>query len=872
MKIHLVRSLSLTASLFMMVHGMQGQDRRVNFEFAPVHYLSAIGFPDDWQKTLATETGSLAYDFGPGPYARPLTEISIGVTDDTLRVLRQRLEDPLAPIMTTMLEGNRTSIRLETFSIPANKDLLNLPKTLTDRVERIGGWNGAYGWANPLGTVDPAFRNVAWGNNRAILYRVGVPAGSKNLVALGLCEPYKPRPGTRLLELRVEGAEPLTVDPLEDGTQNKPLVRLFHGEDINGDGKLSVEVHPTIKSPDPNVFLNVIWVFPEGMNIREEGLIRGQYSSSAEVYYDCGRDLELAAPEPRLDALQATFTSSDVQPVIVVRTRRQLTFDGSTGRVLADGLPYILSRPGMASAEKTRDGWKFVLPRGITQAELIVVHGLKGRDAVTKVPDLSAARAEALKYWQTNAIVPRSTITVADPAIQYLVDASVRNMFQIRERVDGKIQYQPGPTVYRGLWLGDVLLTGAAVLAAGDTASVREYLEAAFPFQRPNGHVRVMVPNLSLTETPIYIAGMCFYARSTGNMDWLRRNWKVVQKAVRWIEDARNQTLADPSSPHFGLMPQGFVDGGIAEPMSDYGSVWWAMAALEHASWAARWLGNGEEADEWSSLFGKFSVAFEKAASRDLQHDPQGRLFLPVGIGQRKPKIPQLGQYGLLFAFKYGKFFHHPSPLLDRVLESNLALLDANSKQGLAVSTGWLYNGVWPWMGGIHGMTHLLRGNREKALDLLYAYANHASPVGTWVEEQLTKDIGPGTTGDVSNAEASAVFVHFIRNLLAQEKGNDLELLAGIPGAWMRPGSKNELRNSFTEFGPVSLTLSVSEIGNSATLQCSPVDGRNSPGRLLLHLSTLKQLGFKLEGGKELPDTWEGKWNQPIDIRLSKSH
>ena len=787
-----------------------------------------------------------------------------------MRVTRQSLEDPLVPIISTGLAGKRASLKLESFAIPGRQNSPILPSRLTDRVSRVGGWNGAYGWANPLGVTDPAFRNVAWGNNRAILYRVSVPKGSRKVVALGLCEPYKPRPGTRLLELRVEGAEPLTVDPLQDSLRNKPLVRIFDGVDANADGALEIEVHPTAKSPDPNVFLNAFWVFPEGSKLKPEEILRGEYSSSAEVYYDCGRDLELASPGPRLDALIADIAAPSARAFVSVRTGRDLVLDATTGTVLADGLPYIVVNPRIAAAERTTDGWKFFLPQGTMRAELVVIHGAKNREGLLVVPDLAAARREALHYWRTTSLIPRATITVAESDIQYLVDASVRNMYQVRERVDGMIQYQPGPTVYRGLWIGDVLLTGTAVLAAGDTASMREYLEGAFRYQLPNGHLRVMVPTLSLTETPIFVAGMCFYARSAGNKLWLRAHWDVVREGVRWIEETRNETLADSSSPHFGLMPKGFVDGGIAEPMADYGSVWWAMVALEHASQAARWLDKKDEAEQWTALLEKFAVAFENAARRDLQHDSQGRLFLPVGIGQRNPKIPQLGQYGLLFAFKYGKFFHHPTPLLDNVLESNLNLLDGSTKQGLAINTGWLTNGVWPWMGGIHGMTHLLRGNTEKALDLLFAYANHASPVGTWVEEQLTKDVGAGTTGDASNAEASAVFVHFVRNLLAQERGNDLELLAGVPEAWMKPGTANALQNSFTEFGPVSLSLTFGADGHTALFRCSAIDGRESPGKPVVHLRTLKLLGFTLEGGKELPDRWEGVWKEPMELRFQR--
>ncbi|MGH7491662.1 MAG: hypothetical protein ACREOO_04635 [bacterium] len=86
--------------------------------------------------------------------------------------------------------------------------------------------NGALGWAAPEGLADPAFRNVAWGVNRPIQYRVFVTPGSKKRVALGICESYKPRAGMRILDLRVEGAVPQTVDPMAAGRKNHPQVYL----------------------------------------------------------------------------------------------------------------------------------------------------------------------------------------------------------------------------------------------------------------------------------------------------------------------------------------------------------------------------------------------------------------------------------------------------------------------------------------------------------------------------------------------------------------------------------------------------------------------------------------------------------------------
>ena len=71
-------SLITLLSLSMWGSGFS-QDRVVDFRYAPFGGFAAICFPDDWLKTVVMDDGSLGYDFGPGPYARPLTRISIGI-------------------------------------------------------------------------------------------------------------------------------------------------------------------------------------------------------------------------------------------------------------------------------------------------------------------------------------------------------------------------------------------------------------------------------------------------------------------------------------------------------------------------------------------------------------------------------------------------------------------------------------------------------------------------------------------------------------------------------------------------------------------------------------------------------------------------
>ena len=220
------RHVSVAIILMLTAGSATGQKRQVDFRFAPESYLTAICLPDDWQKTLVSEKGALAYDFGPGPYAKPLTEISVGLKEKALRINRQYLQDPRVPIVVTERIGDGVTMQQHAFALIPQNPQLQTPTWINDKVQRIGGLNGCISWASPAGKIDPAFRNVAWGNNRPIKYRVKVTPGSKKRVAMGICESYKPRAGTRILELHVEGSTPLTVDPMASGEKNHPYVFL----------------------------------------------------------------------------------------------------------------------------------------------------------------------------------------------------------------------------------------------------------------------------------------------------------------------------------------------------------------------------------------------------------------------------------------------------------------------------------------------------------------------------------------------------------------------------------------------------------------------------------------------------------------------
>ena len=812
------RRLRIAAAGILLLSGslISAQDRRVDFAYPPARHLTAICFPVDWQKTVVTETGSLAYDFGPGPYTRPLTEVSMGIRGASLSHGVPSIADPRVPIVSVDLAGGADTIHVTEFSLAGTDRTPPLATFMHGRIRRLGGLNGAPGWAAPPEGCDPAFRNAAWGTNRPILYRVRVPAGSARRVALGFCEAYKGMKNTRVMELRVEGAPPMTIDALKDSVKNRPYVYFFDARDTNRDGEIAVEVHASPRGNDPNVMLNAFWVFPRNSRITEEEVIAGKGSKAAEIAWSCGLENELGARASRIDGILARVGGTRAASVVNVRTHRLLSFDAASGALAADGRPFILARPRPLAAEHEGDAWTLVLPEGTAEAQVFVLCGGDTRIAAGRLPDIHAALRDAGKYWKSSSGIPFGHITVPDSGIQYVLDASIRNFYQIAEQVDGLFQFQPGPTVYRGLWMHDEAWDVVTALALGDTASARRIMETALTYQLPGGQVFASEPFVMLRETPLTLYGLSRYTVATGNAPWFLHRFAAVSGAVNWIRSLRARTLGDPGSPAFGLFPPGFTDGGLGGLAAEYGTTYWSLSALRWAARAAASAGEDDSARSWNRLAADLMSSFRAAARRDSRRDEQGNLYLPMKVGDTSSSaLPQLANWGMIDGQAFGHLFPYDDPLLN----GTLAMLDARTAEGIHLDVGWVRGGVWPFLTADEGIVHMYQRNYARAEDILYAVANHAAPTGTWLEEQLPKSAGTRTGGDASDATASSLFILLLREMIATEHGDTLEVMGGVPAAWYAPGAHLALADVVTDFGPISLDCSVSPDGSTCTLR-----------------------------------------------------
>ena len=825
----------------------------VDYQYKPAYWYSAIGLPADHHKPLVDESGALLYDFGPGPYVRPGTRI--GFELDGTAIDKQGLDDARIPIVKTVLRHGSSSIRsvVQSYTLPPMNGAPRGFSADTSIVRRIGGLTGTNAWADPGPGYDPAFSTVAWGTNRPITYEISVPPGESRRIALGFCESYRSVAGLRNLVVTAEGAEDQAVDPIDQAGRNVPFAVLMDAHDTDNDGLITVEV--LASAGDPNVHVAALWVFPASYAIDVDALIRGSLNAESLAYVDAGNELQRQELPSRFDIVRLSGAHGAAIR-LAITSRRNLTV--RNGVVFSDEVPFIRAYPEPTQWIRTESGINLAFSSATDAVDVVVQDGhspLSAFPSRTMIQDVDRVRS----FWLNEVAIPYDRIQVPDHELQEMLNASIRTVYQMMERVDGYLQAQPGAALYRGAWMHDSVYFIDLIAQLGDTTSALELIEGLSRFQHSDGQLEIMRPNLIHRETPLFVWLLCRYAELTNDDTWLEHRWESVSSALDYIRTLREQTLV-AGAPNYGLTPAGFADGGIHGVQPEYASVNWILIALPAAVRAAKRLGHTEDAEGWQSLYDAFLDSWKAAARRDIRRDSSGNAFLPVRVGATEnTDVPQRAQWTIPEALSFGSYL---SPA-DSLVVGTFRMLERNESEGLVASVGWLDDGIWVYYGGMLAEAYLRAGDGARAAELLYAMANHASPVFTWPEEQMRAGTTGRTAGDYPHAWASSTMPRLAARLLAFEDGDDLTLLRGMPTDWLSAGAQIRLSNIATRFGGVDLNVDVSADGRDISITVGAIRGREG-SRVSIDWTQMRAAGFVVS------DDSQPKWGSDFSIVLHR--
>ena len=484
----------------------------------------------------------------------------------------------------------------------------------------------------------------------------------------------------------------------------------------------------------------------------------------------------------------------------------------------------------------------------------IVLEGDLDPDAVTvEWADDALATAEA--YWA--GIEPfRNEFRIPDNSITDLLVACGRNILQAREERDGVLEYQVGPTEYRGFWIADgyFFLQTAHLMGRGEEAFEHGLL-ALLRRVRPDGSIQILPKHAK--ETAIAIATFvrqCELADDPGRLEEL---WPTILRALDFLEAKHAEAEAmGPEYPAHRLFPPAFLDGGISGPFPELTTplcVLWGTDAAANAG-ARLGLPNHER---FRRFYEEIREGFEATARSSMRETEAGLPYLPMNLTEREYDQPQSCSTTLAMAAYPGEVFGPDTAYVENLL----SLLDAtDDREGVPENVGWMHDqGVFTYTAARFAQTWLYAGYPEKAVDYLYAFANHAAPNRAWREEQALRDTHSADfTGDMPHNWASVEFIQLVRNLLVFEVSGGISLLRGLPEEWL-PTQENPLvlEATPTKYGSVSIYLKVSEEGYDLIFERR--SGHSPPETVRLYWE-----GEILRSDVELTEVGD-EWHLPVD-------
>ncbi len=426
--------------------------------------------------------------------------------------------------------------------------------------------------------------------------------------------------------------------------------------------------------------------------------------------------------------------------------------------------------------------------------------------ATVTVPWADSQREAIREYW-LNLHPFRSAFSIPDRQIQEMVESCARNILQAREIHNGIAEYQVGPTIYRGLWAVDgYFLLEAAQIMGDHEAAFEQGLLAILRRVRPDGSLDLIPRHYK--ETGIAIATIVRQCELAGDNERLQELWPTILRAADYIRTLREEARAlGPGYPAHELFPPAFVDGGIDGPFPDYSTPAWILIGLKAARDAGTRLGLGR-ADELAALYDDIYGAFARAAARDRRVTDAGIPYIPMIMEHREYDKPQTATWAFAQAMHPGEVFGPDHEYVRDLLR----LLDSiDDKQGIPAETGWIHDqGVWGYSAMFYAEVWLYAGRADKAIDYLYAFANHAAPSRVWREEQsLSSTHSAEYCGDMPHNWGSAEFIRLVRNAVVLERGEQLELLVGLPPEWLPDDDQAlEIDSTPTRYGSISVRLS----------------------------------------------------------------
>ncbi|MBN1443698.1 MAG: hypothetical protein JXA90_13395 [Planctomycetes bacterium] len=374
-----------------------------------------------------------------------------------------------------------------------------------------------------------------------------------------------------------------------------------------------------------------------------------------------------------------------------------------------------------------------------------------------------------------------------------------------------------GEGFYDRFYIRDAAYQVLQLEEAGLCDIARRAMEPFLRCQLPDGRFESQKGQLDANGQAIW--ALWHHYVMTRDSEWLERVYPSLRRAADWIRKARAATRDDPRFP--GLLPAALADGEYLWAGKNHivGYDFWNLRGLLCASRAAEALGEQADRRLFDAEAREYRSSIDAAWRRTgLPHFP------PSWEGEGTP----WGNTETLWPLP---LFDEDDPRVSATLEEVRQRHGGGFLEGTIRWCPGRVAAIHPYLSSYTTLASLSRGEHETVAEEFYWYlfhstAAHSFPEGIYHRRRFA-------WGDtIPHLLGAANYSILLRRMLVHEQGDELDLLSGIPDAWLDPGCEIRLERLPTSFGELDLRAVSTAEGITVRLRAPR---RDPPARIRLH-------------------------------------